>query len=367
MANTAGITDINEMLSPLEQLKALVGSFTDCAVITDDTNRRYFTGMKSSAGTLVVFAEKAYLIIDFRYIEKARKTAKGCEVILQEKLWQQINALLEKHGAKKVSVDAETTTVATLKNYKEKLSCQVDSSGELSETIKSIRVLKSKSDISKITSAQRIAEKGFQHMLEFIEIGRTEREIALELDYFMLKNGAETLSFETIALSGKNTSLPHGVPSDRPVMNGDFVLMDFGAVVDGWHSDMTRTVCVGQPSENMKKVYDIVLTAQKAALDKVRAGISGRELDLAARKIIEDAGYGDNFGHSLGHGVGMEIHEAPTASPGCENILEENMIVTVEPGIYLPEKFGVRIEDFVVVTKDGCKNLTEAPKELIIL
>lgn len=353
--------------SPLDKLRNKLNSVLQCAVITDDVNRRYFTGMRSSAGTLVVFPEKAYLIIDFRYIEKAQKTVKDCEVILQKRLYEQIEHLVRQHGAEKVSVEAETMTISQLSAFVENLTCEVDSSAELSEIIKEIRVIKTQDQIEKIVAAQRIAEKGFEHMLDFIRPGRTEREIALELDYFMLRNGAEALSFDTIALSGKNTSLPHGVPSDKPVEKGEFVLMDYGAVVDGWHSDMTRTVCVGEPTDEMRKVYEVTLQAQLAGISAARAGITGSELDAVSRNIIENAGYGELFGHSLGHGVGMEIHEAPTASPSCNNILEENMIVTVEPGIYIPEKFGVRIEDFVVVKKDGCHNMTNAAKELIIL
>ncbi len=183
----------------------------------------------------------------------------------------------------------------------------------------------------------------------------------------MLSHGAEALSFDTIALSGANTSLPHGVPSDKRVESGDFVLLDFGAVVDGWHSDMTRTFCVGEPTDEMRKVYDIVLRAQLAGIEAVKAGIDGKALDAVSRKVIADEGYGRFFGHSLGHGVGMEIHESPYASPSVNNIINEDSVVTVEPGIYLEGKFGVRIEDFVIVTKDGCINMTEAPKELVCL
>ena len=210
-------------------------------------------------------------------------------------------------------------------------------------------------------------QKAFDEILGFIRPGVTEREIALKLDNCMLENGAEGLSFETIALAGANTSMPHGVPGNYKVKNGDFVLMDFGAVYDGYHSDMTRTVCVGQSSEKMGKIYDIVLKAQLEALKKVKSGITGSELDGYARDIIDESGYGDFFGHSLGHGVGMEIHEFPTASSKSETILKENMVVTVEPGIYLPGEFGVRIEDFVVVTENSHQNLTNCPKKLIIL
>ena len=261
--------------TPLELLKQSISGKVGCAVITSDINRRYFCGMKSSAGTLVVFPDEAYLIIDFRYIEKARKTVKNCNVILQDKLFLQINELINKHGAKSVSVEAETMTIAELARISEKLDAEIDSTSTLSEIIKSIRVIKSDEDIAKISMAQKIAEEGFKHILEIARAGITERDLQLELDFFMLKHGAEDMSFDTIALAGENTSLPHGVPSDKKIENGEFVLLDFGAVVDGWHSDMTRTFCAGIPSEEMKFVYETVLNAQNAALAAVKSGISG--------------------------------------------------------------------------------------------
>ena len=353
--------------SPLYMLMSEIGSFTDCAIITDDTDRRYFTGMKSSAGTLVVFSEAAYLIIDSRYIEKARKTVIGCEVILQNRLFDQINALIEKHEAVKASVNTAKITVAEFESLSAKISCELDNSEELADTVRNIRALKRGEEIECMIAAQRIAEDGLSRMFDFVKPGITEQEIRLELDFYMLSHGAEALSFDTIALTGKNTSMPHGVPGSDKVCPGDFVLLDFGAVVNGWHSDMTRTFCVGEPSEEMRKVYDTVLQAQLAGIAAVREGISASELDGVARKVITDAGYGEYFGHSLGHGVGMDIHEPPFASPSSKEVLASDMVVTVEPGIYLPDRFGVRIEDFVVVREDGCFNMTNAPKELIVL
>ena len=350
----------------IEELQKSLDEKT-CAFIDSDVNRRYFTGMKSSAGTLLVFREAAYFIIDFRYIEKAGKTVRDCEVILQDKLYQQINALTEKHGAERLLIDSSVCTIDQLAALMKKLKAQVVSDNTLSKLISSLRIVKTEAETNKMVKAQRIAEAGLAHMMDFVRVGRTEKEIQLELDYYMLSHGAEALSFDTIALSGANTSLPHGVPSEKRVESGDFVLLDFGAVVDGWHSDMTRTFCVGEPTDEMRKVYDIVLRAQLAGIDAVRAGISGKELDAVSRKIIADAGYGDDFGHSLGHGVGVEIHESPYASPTVDNIINEGSVVTVEPGIYLKGRFGVRIEDFVIVTKDGCINMTEAPKELVCL
>lgn len=324
--------------------------------------------MKSSAGMLLIFKECAYLIIDFRYIEKARNTVKNCTVMEQENLTEQINSLMKKHNAKSLAVESMDMTLSRMSFLEKKFpDIEFIKSDELSNNIYDMRTIKSTEEIEKIHKAQKIAEKAFDEILGFIRPGVTEREIALKLDNCMLENGAEGLSFETIALAGANTSMPHGVPGNYKVKNGDFVLMDFGAVYDGYHSDMTRTVCVGQPSEKMGKIYDIVLKAQLEALKKVKSGITGSELDGYARDIIDESGYGDFFGHSLGHGVGMEIHEFPTASSKSETILKENMVVTVEPGIYLPGKFGVRIEDFVVVTENSHQNLTNCPKKLIIL
>lgn len=324
--------------------------------------------MKSSAGMLLIFKECAYLIIDFRYIEKARNTVKNCTVMEQENLTEQINSLMKKHNAKSLAVESMDMTLSRMSFLEKKFpDIEFIKSDELSNNIYDMRTIKSTEEIEKIHKAQKIAEKAFDEILGFIRPGVTEREIALKLDNCMLENGAEGLSFETIALAGANTSMPHWVPGNYKVKNGDFVLMDFGAVYDGYHSDMTRTVCVGQSSEKMGKIYDIVLKAQLEALKKVKSGITGSELDGYARDIIDESGYGDFFGHSLGHGVGMEIHEFPTASSKSETILKENMVVTVEPGIYLPGEFGVRIEDFVVVTENSHQNLTNCPKKLIIL
>ena len=355
-------------MTNIEKLMRAIPDGSDCAVIASDINRRYFTGMKSSAGILLCFKENAYLLIDFRYIEKARNTVNDCEVILLEDMYKQIKQLLEKHNAHTISVEAEEMTISRLNSFKEKLSdYEFDTSNKLSDAVYDMRSVKSDDEIQKMKSAQKLTDNAFAHILDFIKAGKSEREIALELDYYMLKNGAEAISFDTIALAGKNTSMPHGVPSDYIVKQGDFVLMDFGAVYDGYHSDMTRTVCVGSPTDDMRNVYDIVLSAQKKGLETARAGISGMELDKSARDIIANAGYGDAFGHSLGHGVGMEIHEFPNASSKSTKILPENAVVTIEPGIYLPDKFGIRIEDMVRISSDGCMNFTESPKNLICL
>lgn len=340
----------------------------DCVLITSDVNRRYFTGMKSSAGTILAFRDKAYLIIDFRYIEKARSVVRSAEVIEQKRLYSQISDLIAKHSAKNMAIESKTMTVSQLSTWKKALpDTEILDTDVLSNAIESLRKVKSGDETECIRKAQEIAEAAFEHILGFIKPGVTEREIALELDHEMFRRGAEALSFETIALTGENTSMPHGVPSEREVREGEFVLMDFGAVYNGYHSDMTRTVCVGQPTEEMENVYNTVLKAQMAALEAAKAGITGGDLDGIARKIISDAGYGDNFGHSLGHGVGMEIHEQPNASPSNSEILPVGAVITIEPGIYIEGKFGVRIEDFVILDENGCDNLTKCAKNIVSL
>jgi Xaa-Pro aminopeptidase len=325
--------------------------------------------MKSSAGTIAVFPDKAYLIIDFRYYEKAAKVAKGCEVILQKKYYEQLLELIKKHDPDKVYIEADTMTVSELNTYKEKLEgVRFDSGKTLSNAIGNIRSVKTADELEKMQKAQDIAEDALKYVMEnVIKEGASELEVGRALDFHMLSHGAECVSFDTIALSGENTSLPHGVPSDKKIRKGEFVLMDFGAVYEGYHSDMTRTVCVGNPTDEMREIYGIVLEAQLKCLDFVKAGVTGKELDACARNFITEKGYGENFGHGLGHSVGMEIHESPAANTRGETVLSENMIMTIEPGIYLPSKFGVRIEDCVTVTEKGCDNFAHSPKNLIIL
>ncbi len=355
-------------MTRIERLFKELPESVDGALITSNVNRVYFTGMRSSAGTLLAFRKKAYLLIDFRYIEKARAIVRDAEVIDPGKrLMPVIIELIKKHGAGNLAIESREMTVSSLNSLKKgiKGETEIIDTDVLSNAIDAMRMVKDDQELEYIRKAQEIAEIAFDNILNFIKPGVTERQIAMELDRAMLENGAECVSFDTIALTGKNTSMPHGVPSETKVQKGDFVLMDFGAVYNGYHSDMTRTVCVGEPDEEMKKVYDIVLQAE--AIKGARAGIFGSELDMIARKIIERAGFGENFGHSLGHGVGLEIHEAPNAAPKYSKKLKAGSVVTVEPGIYLPEKFGVRIEDFVILTENGCINLTKCAKNIISL
>ena len=215
--------------------------------------------------------------------------------------------------------------------------------------------------------AQEITDRAFADVLTKIKVGMTEKEVQTELIYCLYKNGADNLAFDPIVVSGPKTSMPHGVAGDRVIREGDFITMDFGALYKSYCADMTRTVAVGYATEEMKEVYETVLKAQKAAIAATKAGVKGKDVDAVARKIIADAGYGEYFGHGYGHSLGMEVHEAPSCSPAGETVMQAGVISSAEPGIYLPGKFGVRIEDVVIFTENGCENITHSPKNLIIL
>ena len=355
------------MIKKLQSLLKEKGS-NYCALIISSENRRYFTEFESSDGFLLVSSERSVFITDGRYIEAAENQISNCEVKLLGKTYPQLSEILWEMNCKHLLIESTRMTVSTYNSLKGVLkNTSISTDSTLDNLINSIRSVKNHKEIESVIKAQRIAEDAFQHILKFIKTGVTEKEIALELDFFMLRNGGEGLSFETIAVSGKNSSMPHGVPSDKKIENGDFITMDFGTIINGYHSDMTRTVAVGFVTDEMKNVYDTVLKAQQNCLDNIKAGMSCKDGDMLARKVINDSGYGKYFTHSTGHGVGVEIHEFPNLSPASDSILKTGNLVTVEPGIYIPGKFGVRIEDMALITESGCNNLTNAPKELLIL
>ncbi|MCQ2449371.1 MAG: aminopeptidase P family protein [Clostridia bacterium] len=351
----------------IEKIKEKLQS-GEAALISDEANRRYLTGFPSSAGFVVITPNTAQFFIDSRYFERAQETVDSCEVVLLKSALPQLAELLIIEQTERLYVETERLDHATVLKYKEELDPVVISDEPvLDRLLCDLRAVKSRNELQYIRAAQEMTDRTFTHILDFIRPGRTDMEVALEMEFFMRKLGSEGVSFDFIVVSGKNSSVPHGVPSEKVMENGDFVTMDFGAVVNGYRSDMTRTVAIGKVSDEQRTVYETVLKAQKAALDFIRAGVTGKEADTVARDIIKNAGYGEYFGHSLGHSVGLEIHENPTCSPRDETELKVGTIMTVEPGIYLPGKFGVRIEDMVYVTESGCENLTKTPKELIVL
>ena len=355
------------MIKDLQKLLREQQSGT-CALIISPENRKYFTGFESSDGFLLTSVDRAVFITDGRYIEAAEKQISNCEVRLLGKTYPQIAEVLKEMNCSRLLVESTRMTVSTynsLKGVLKKIPVSTDTT--LDALVNTLRSIKTEAEVESIVKAQRIAEDAFEHILKFIKVGVTEKEIALELDFYMLRHGGQGLSFETIAVSGKNSSMPHGVPSDKKIENGDFITMDFGTIINGYHSDMTRTIAVGFATDEMKNVYDAVLRAQQNCLSNIKAGISCKDGDEFARSVLRDAGLGQYFTHSTGHGVGVEIHEFPNLSPASDSVLQTGNIVTVEPGIYIPEKFGVRIEDMALITENGCRNLTNANKELIIL
>ena len=316
---------------------------------------------------IALTVDKAVLFVDFRYFEKAKKTVQNMEVVLASNFFANIKELLETENIKKVLLETDFVNLDSferMKNVFEGIEVSTDNS--LSQTINSLRQIKSAEEIECIKKSQEITDNAFTHILNFIKEGFTEREIALELEFFMRKTGGEGVAFDTIAVSGKNSSLPHGVPTDKPLEAGDFLTMDFGAVYNGYCSDMTRTVAIGYVTDEQQKVYDTVLNAQLSALKEIAPNKVCKEIDKIARDIINKAFEGC-FGHGLGHSVGLEIHENPALNTRDETLLKAGIIMTVEPGIYLPDKFGVRIEDMVLITDTSHENLTKSPKELIII
>lgn len=356
-------------MSSIDCIKDFLKGKADAALIISEENVRYFTSFSSTNGYLLITENTSIFLTDSRYIEAAQNQIKSCDEVCEIKSVEQTLApLIENLGIKSVCVEQSRMTLSQLNVFKKhfkNVAFVIDSS--LDSEINRLRSVKNKQEAEKIEKAQRIAEKAFDHILEFITIGKTEREISLELDYTMLKAGADALSFETIAVSGSNGSMPHGVPGSKKIESGDFITMDFGAVFDGYHSDMTRTVAVGDISIKQAEVYNTVLQAQKAGLEAIKPGTECREVDKMARDIIAAKGYGDYFGHGFGHGVGIEIHEYPNLSPKSEAVLRSGNVVTAEPGIYIPGEFGIRIEDMVLVTDDGYYNFTKCNKELIVL
>lgn len=354
-------------MNNLEKLSSGLKSHEALLIISPE-NRKYLTSFISSAGYLVIGNNGSAFFTDSRYIEAAGKKINVCPTYPLRDFKEDVGDFIFQHGYSKIHIEAERVTVSQLRFLEKNLKqSKIVTDGNLDRSIARLREVKTEEEICKIQKAQKIAEKAFDDILSFIEEGVTELEIAARLENIMRANGSEGFSFETIAITGKNTSKPHGVPTYNKVKKGDFVTMDYGAVFDSYRSDMTRTVAVGEVSSEQAEIYNTVLKAQESALSILRSGVKCADADKAARDVIRNAGYGEFFGHSTGHGVGIEIHETPNLAPRSKALLEAGNVVTVEPGIYIPDKFGVRIEDFVVITEDGYRNLTSSPKNLIVL
>ena len=349
-----------------EKIKAkLREANLDAIILFSDENTRYASAFHFSDGAVVVTREKSWLLTDSRYIEAARNEAQCDEIIMfneDRPFSEWVKTAIS--GCEKIGSEENRLAYGQWQRWEQIIGKPLTPAQKIMD---SLRSQKEMWEVECITAAQRIAESALDEVLGLIRPGMKERDIAAELTYRMMLLGGEGNSFEPITITGAKTSMPHGVPGDEIVKDGDFVTLDFGCLKNGYCSDMTRTVAVGHASEEMIKVYNTVLEAQMAGIAKARPGVSGREIHMAAAKVIADAGYGQYFGHGFGHSLGLMVHELPNANPSNTSPMPEGAVISAEPGIYIPGRFGVRIEDTLYLTGNGNINLTKAPKELIIL
>ena len=351
----------------LDKYLSLLNEEVNGLLLTSRYSRHYGAEFDISEGVAVVSKAGCRYFTDCRYIESAENGIKGFEVLPINQFTgfvQRINDAIADFGITTLGFEENYLTVAELMHYEKNLKAKLV---PFNKQINGFRGVKEEWELDRMRKAQEITDKAFADVLPRIKVGMTELELQAELIYCLYKNGGQGLSFDPIVVSGPNTSLPHGVAGERKIQEGDFVTMDFGVLCGGYCSDMTRTVAVGYATEEMKKVYETVAAAQLAGIAATRAGVIGKDIDAAARKVITDAGYGAYFGHGYGHSLGLEIHEAPNPNPGNSEPMPLGAVCSAEPGIYLPGKFGVRIEDVTIVKEDGVEIITRSPKHLIIV
>jgi Xaa-Pro aminopeptidase len=353
------------MLKLQKLRKTLQEQNIDGILITNGYNRRYMTGFTGTAGVAIVSQNDAVFITDFRYTEQAAAQIKDFRIVQHEvTLLEEIATQVKAMGIKSLGFEKDTVSFGTYELYKSVIQADLM---PVSGLIEKIRLIKTEQEINIIKVACEIADHAFTHILDFIKPGKTELEVSNELEFFMRQQGATQSSFDTIVASGLRSALPHGVATNKVIEKGDFVTLDFGALYNGYISDITRTVAVGEPSEKLVEMYNTVLASQLLSLEKVGPGLTGIQADAIARDYLTEKGYGEAFGHSLGHGIGLEVHEGPGLSKRSETVLEPGMAVTIEPGVYVPGVGGVRIEDDILITESGNELLTHSTKELIIL
>ncbi len=346
--------------------QTLAGSDLDAIIITQPENRRYLSGFTGTRGVLFISPERAILAVPFVYLEQAKKQASVFEVVRFQKEFAEVwPDLVAEVDARRVAFESAHLTVA--EHGKLAAGAKGAELVPMEGIVEGLRAIKERGELDIIRKAVALADAAFAHIVEFIEPGMTEREVAWELEVYMRTHGAEKVAFDLIVGAGPNGALPHHQVSERVIGTGEPIVMDLGARVAGYHSDLTRTICLGRPDERFTEVYDLVLRAQLAAEAVIRGGLVAGEADNAARQIITEAGYGEQYGHGLGHGVGLAVHEKPVIRQGSEEVLKPGMVFTVEPGIYLPDWGGVRIEDMVLVQEDGVEVLSRAGKEPVII
>lgn len=334
-------------------------------LVTSPFNLRYLSNFTGTTGLSLITQDKAYFITDFRYTEQANEQASHMTVIEHSgDIIGQVGDLLRQDGIQNLAFEQDHVTYSLYQEMKEKLPADLKAESGLVERL---RMIKDPQELATIKEAVKITEAAFRHILDYIEEGMTEIQVANELDFFMRSKGASGVSFDTIVASGKRSAMPHGVASDKKIERGDMITIDFGCYYKGYASDMTRTFALGDPGDKLKEIYQIVYEANRLAAQAAKPGISGAELDKVARDHIAQAGYGDQFGHTLGHSIGLDVHEDPVLSKRNPEPLQANMVVTNEPGIYLPGLGGVRIEDDLIITEDGNEELMTVTRELIIL
>jgi Xaa-Pro aminopeptidase len=338
----------------------------DGFLVTSISNRRYLTGFTGTAGVALITGEEAIFITDFRYVDQAKEQAQGFNVVQHTgPIGETIANELQRLGVKRLGFEQDHVTFATYRGYQERFT-----QSELvpvSGVVERLRMIKDSEELAIIRQAVDIVDHTYEHILKFIKPGMKEIEVANELEFHMRKQGASSSSFDIIVASGYRSALPHGVASDKVIEKGDFVTLDFGALYKGYISDMTRTFAMGEPSPKLKEIYDVCLQAQLLGVGNIKAGLTGKQSDALCRDYIASKGYGEYFGHSTGHGIGLDVHEGPGLSMKVDVTLEPGMVVTIEPGIYLSGIGGVRIEDDVVITETGNEILTKSTKELLII
>ena len=354
-------------MNHLKQIAARLPEYgLDAMLLNSEPGEYYAVGFHGE-GNVVVTAQGCFYFTDSRYIEAANHLITGAEIAMtgrSRNYRAMVQEVVDRCRIRKLGFEEGYLSVADYNLWKEGLTAELVPAQKL---VDALRAAKDDGEIALMTKAQEITDRAFSEILKFIQPGMTEQEIAAKLQYDMLRFGAEKMSFDPIVVSGPNGSLPHGIPSAKQVQQGEFITMDFGCKYGGYCSDMTRTVAMGQPTQEMEAVYNAVLSAQRAGINAARAGVTGQEIDAAARQVLREAGYGEYFSHSFGHSLGVDIHESPNASSREKRPMPVGAVISAEPGVYIPGKFGVRIEDVLILNETGCEDITRSPKDLIVL
>ncbi|MET3727852.1 Xaa-Pro aminopeptidase [Fictibacillus halophilus] len=356
-------------MNRVERARRLFDTFDiDALLVTSSSNRFYLSGFKGSSGVLLITRDEAILVTDFRYKTQAAEQAQGYRVVMHtDPIPEEVAKLTKELSVRKLGFEQDHVTYSTFRTYEKQLDYNTTELVPVSGLVEKLRLIKDESEIKIVKDAASIADAAFSHIIEYIRPGLTEREVSNELEFFMRKNGAVSSSFDIIVASGYRSALPHGVASDKKIETGELVTLDFGAYYKGYCSDITRTVAIGNVSDELKEIYQVVYDAQMLGMKGIKPGMTGKDADALTRDYIASKGYGDYFGHSTGHGIGLDVHEGPALSMKSDTVLEPGMLVTVEPGIYISGVGGVRIEDDALITKDGNESLTHSTKTLLTL